>query len=287
MHPTVTWKRITFNSTQHLKLTGMLADAASGTTIVHIHGTHGNYFSAGYISILAAACVKSGINLFTINTSGHDGISEAYRGEDYTYVGGALSDFAEVVADIEGAINFARTFSEKIVLAGHSLGCDRIVFHAQQTGTQYPLVLISPCDSRKLHEQFLSNESVEDHIDRLKKMAPRDKFELLPSHEFGIHSKSERYLIPIARDALLSIIDGPPFKLFRLDQPAEFRLSNPSLICIGGRDKLQTAAPSEMFAYMSDHFSLCSQFLADVGDHEFSGAEHDLAGNIVSWAVMA
>jgi hypothetical protein len=261
----------------------MLADAESRTTLIHVHGTHGNYFSAGYIQGLAQLCVQSGINLLAINTSGHDGISEAYRGEEYTYVGGALSSFTDVVADIEGAVAFSQQFSDTIVLTGHSLGCDRIVHYAQTTGTKYPLILVSPCDSRKLHELFNGGETVEAHIERLRKLVPRDKFELLPANEFGIHNKSERYLIPIARDALLSIMDGPPFKLFHLRCPAEFHLPNACLVCIGGQDKLQTAKPDEMFSYMSKRFEVCSHFLAEVGDHEFAGAEHKLAERIVSW----
>ncbi len=283
MHPTVDWRRITFQSTAGLKLTGMLAEAGSASTVLHVHGTHGNYFSAGYINVLAHHCTNAKINLLTINTSGHDGISEAYRGDEYTYVGGALSPFQEVVSDIEGALKFVRTFSDQIVLAGHSLGCDRIVFHALETGSKLPLVLISPCDSYRLHEIFLAGQTVEDHIEHLKRAKPHDKFELLSAHEFGIHNKAERYLIPISRDALLSIIDGPPFKLFRLSRPAEFRLENPSLICIGRHDKLQTEEPHTMFAYMSKRFVNCTHFLAEVGDHEFASEEHALAEAIVSW----
>jgi hypothetical protein len=261
----------------------MLADAGSSTTVLHVHGTHGNYFSAGYINVLAHHCTSAEINLLTVNTSGHDGISEAYRGEEYTYAGGALSLFQEVVSDIEGALNFVRTFSDHVMLAGHSLGCDRIVFHALETKSQLPLILISPCDSYRLHEIFLAGPSVEDHIERLKRIQPRDKFELLPAQEFGIHNKTERYLIPISRDALLSIIDGPPFKLFRLSLPAEFYLPNPSLICIGRRDKLQTEEPQTMFDYMSKRFANCTNFLAEIGDHEFANDEHALAERIVSW----
>lgn len=261
----------------------MLADCKSPQTLIHVHGTHGNYFSAGYINVLARACLDAHINLLSINTSGHDGISEAYRGEQYTYIGGALSSFSEIVSDLDGAIQFARSFSDEIVLTGHSLGCDRIVFHAITTGQVFPLVLVSPCDSYRLHELFLGGETVEEHIKRLKESEPRDKFELLPAKEFGIDNRSERYLIPINRDALLSIIDGPPFHLFRLGKPHDFRLPNDCLVCIGARDKLQTAEPDAMFTYFAPRFSSCDRFLSQNGDHEFAGAEHDLAAAIVSW----
>jgi hypothetical protein len=272
-----------YSSSSGLRLTAMFADCESRQTLIHVHGTHGNYFSAGYINVLARACLDARINLLSINTSGHDGISEAYRGQEYTYVGGALSSFSEIVSDLDGAIQFAESFSDKIVLAGHSLGCDRIVFHARETGKEYPLILLSPCDSYRLHEIFLGKESVEDHVERVKKIKPRDKFELLPAHEFGIDNKTERYFIPISRDALLSIIDGPPFRLFRLGKPDDFCLPNRCLVCIGAQDKLQTASPEDMFAYMTPRFSVCDSFLSPNGDHEFAGAEHDLAGAIVSW----
>lgn len=279
----VLWKCISFRSSKSLKLSGMLADAGAKMTVIHVHGACGNYFSAGYIDALATACLRARINFLTINTSGHDCIAEGYRGDSYEYVGGSISNFSECVDDITGAIDVARGFSDDIVLAGHSLGCDRIVHYARETRKGHPLVLISPCDSYRLHEIFLGGMSVEDHIRRLRQMAPRDKFELLPMKQYGIHNKSERYFIPVTRDTLLSIIDGPPFSQFRLDKPGSFKLQNSCLVCIGERDNLQTASAQEMFAYMSGHFGNCSNYLSPDGDHEFAGVEAQMSAAVVRW----
>jgi hypothetical protein len=147
----------------------------------------------------------------------------------------------------------------------------------------FPLVLVSPCDSYRLHQIFLGNETVQDQIDRLRRMAPRDKFELLPLGEYGVSNKAERYFIPVTRDALLSIMEGPPFSQFRQDKPGSFWVENSCLVCIGGCDDLQTASAAEMFTYMSGHFDACTHFLAPDGDHEFAGGEVQLASAIVGW----
>ena len=171
-------------------------------------------------------------------------------------------------------------------MVGHSLGCDRIVYYARKAQEPYPLVLVSPCDSYRLHEIFLDDERVEDHIERIRRLTPRDKFELLPMREYGIHNKGERYFIPVTRDTLLSIMEGPPFSQFRQDRPGSFSLQNSCLVCIGGSDGLQTATAPDMFSYMSGHFGTCKLFFAPGGDHEFTGVEAQLSEAIVDWASM-
>lgn len=261
----------------------MLADSGSPLTVLHVHGACGNLFSAGYVDILARACVASNINFFTINTSGHDCIAEGFRGDEYGYVGGSVSLFGDCVGDIAGAIAVARGFSEKFILVGHSLGCDRVTYYARETGDQWPLVLISPCDSYRLHQIFLGDEKVEEQIARLKQDPVPDAFALLSEREYGINNRGERYRIPIIRDTFLSIADGPPFTQFRMDIPPPFRLTNRCLVCIGGQDSLQTATPRDMFARMSELFGECDRFLSNAGDHEFAGVEVELADRLVSW----
>ena len=258
----------------------MLADAGAKMTVIHVHG-HAEIISRLDISMPWRQLVYVRINFLTINTSGHDCIAEGYRG-DSRICWRLDSNFSECVDDITGAIDVARGFSDDIVLAGH--GWDVTVSSTMlETHKGYPLVLISPCDSYRLHEIFLGGMGVEDHIRRLRQLVPRDKFELLPMKQYGIHNKSERYFIPVTRDTLLSIIDGPPFSQFRLDKPGSFRLQNSCLVCIGGRDNLQTASAEEMFAYMSGHFGNCSNYLSPDGDHEFAGVEAQLSAAVVRW----
>jgi hypothetical protein len=262
----------------------MLADANSSVTAIHVHGACGNMFSAGYMETLARNCLTSNVNFLTINTSGHDCISEGvFRGENYGYFGGAISPFEYCVQDIAGAVALAGSFSEKLVLIGHSLGCDRITYYARETGDLCPLVLISPCDSYRLHQNFLGEEKVHDQIARLKRVAVEDPFALLSKEEYGINNRGERYRIPVTRDTFLSIANGPPFVQFRLDIPPPFHLANRCLACIGGKDSLQTATPRQMFARISELFGECDHFLSATGDHEFAGGETELAEKLVSW----
>ena len=261
----------------------MLTDSGSPTTAIHVHGACGNLFSAGYVDVLAENCVAANINFLTINTSGHDCISEGFLGDEYGYVGGSISLFGDCVGDIAGAITVARGFSENVVLIGHSLGCDRVTFYARETGDLCPLILISPCDSFRLQQDFLGDEQVHEQIARLRRVAAQDAFELLSEKEYGINNRGERYRIPVTRDTFLSIADGPPFTQFRLDIPPPFRLANRCLACIGGQDNLQTAAPRDMFARMSELFGECDHYLAETGDHEFAGVEIRLAETLISW----
>src|SRR5260370_4632674 len=96
-------------------------------TILHVHGSCGNYWSALFLPVLARHLIEIGINLFSINTSAHDCIVEGSRDGKFAYIGGSIVNFSECVLDIQAALDFLAPMNTRVVLQGHSLGCDRIV----------------------------------------------------------------------------------------------------------------------------------------------------------------
>ena len=61
-----------------------------------------------------------------------------------------VSSFEECIQDIEGMVRFAKPFSNRIVLQGHSLGCDRVLHYLISSNRPFDFVLLSPCDSYKV-----------------------------------------------------------------------------------------------------------------------------------------
>jgi hypothetical protein len=281
---------VTFNNSRGLHLDGILYQGdRNKTTIIHIHGSLGNFYQNQFLRFMAKKYLEIGINFLSFNLSCHDGIGEGFRYEDgFEYVGGSVAPFSSCLYDIEGAISFISPFSDRVILQGHSLGCDRVLHFLTTNRASYDFILLSPCDSYNLQSIWLANESVADQINRLRNQKPfAGAFDWLPSQEYGVRQKGEDYVIPITRPALLSIIDGPPFRLINIAKPSPFYLSQNCYIYIGGNDALQTSHPDVMFSYFEKRVSGVTRSFVPHGDHDLSGCEQEVIQGIVSWCAYS
>lgn len=275
---------VEFSSTNGLLLQGLLFGQFNDVpTVIHVHGSCGNFLSFSPIILEASILNANGINLLSINTSACDGIREGFRGTEFGYVGGAISDFDECVSDIAGAIEYAQRFSSKVILQGHSLGCDRVVHYQIATCDYYDTVLIAPCDSYALHQIFLGDETLEEQIARLKRSYSMERHCLLAPNEYGIRSKGEEYWIPITLRTFLSVAEGPPFRLFRLDKTIDYFIRSRAFVAIGKLDPLQTVEPAEMFRHLSNRFVAVERVLLTNSNHEMEPEARHLFEQLMTW----
>ena len=277
---------VTFENPHGFHLDGILyQDNENRTTIIHVHGSLGNFYQNKFLRIMAKMYRDAGINLLAFNLASHDGVCEGYKHEkDFEYVGGSIADFSRCVYDIEGAISFASTFSDKIILQGHSLGCDRILYYLITSKAKYDFILLAPCDSYQLHANWIAPETVEHQIKRVKEHYSNEElFDWLPIKEYGIRQGNELYHIPITRKAWLSIAEGPPFELIRLSSPYKFYLENNALIYIAGRDDLQTWPSESMFKYFEERVRHVTRVYVPNGDHCLCGCENEVIESIIHW----
>jgi hypothetical protein len=280
---------VTFKNAEQFHHDGILYQRESNrTTIVHVHGSFGNFYQNEFLRIMAGVLLANGINFLCFNVAAHDGLVEAYRHEwDFEYAGGAISNFDKCVVDIQAAVDFVKPFSPRIILQGHSIGCDRVLQYLIETKAPYDLVLLSPCDSYQLQLNWIRPETVEDQIVRLKRGLPNaDYLDWLPEREYGIRQGDWRYPIPITRNALLAIMEGPPFRLMRISDPAIFRIDAKALVYIGGDDALQTSEPTVIIKYLRERIRqvTTTSFFPD-GDHSLWGCEREVAEDIAKWAI--
>jgi len=253
-------------------------------TVVHVHGSFGNFYQNGFIRRMAQEYLAAGINLLSLNMTSHDGLAEGYRNSDFEYIGGAVADFEECLSDIEGAVQYARQFGDLIILQGHSLGCDRVLHFLINRKASYDFILLSPCDSYKLQAEWIAPETVEAQISRLKAKPSEPGLDWLPSEEYGVRGGGDwTYPIPITRKAFLSIAEGPPYRLINIQHPTKFRLDQRALIYIGGQDALQVWPHSVMFPYLQERIPLAEEAFEVNGDHMLSGCESLVIRKITDW----
>jgi pimeloyl-ACP methyl ester carboxylesterase len=278
---------VTFKDATEFHHDGILYERRENrTTIVHVHGSFGNFYQNEFLRVMAETYLRGGINFLSFNLRGHDALTEGYRHEwDFEYAGGAITSFDSCVQDLQGAVDFVSPISDRVILQGHSMGCDRVLHYMLSTGNHHESILLSPCDSYELQADWIAPETAEQQVDRLR-AANRDApdYDWLPLNEYGIRRGDWSYSIPITRPSFLSVVEGPAFKLVRLSKPAEFFIDQRMLIYIGGDDTLQTAPRDAMLTYFTERVAdVRLTSLYPEGDHSLWGCEEEVSNEIVAW----
>jgi len=119
------------------------------TVVIMVHGLTASAFSMGR---LRDALIDGKTAVLTFNNRGFEQLSEVKRGSGRETVwvpaGAGREVFTDCVDDIQGAINAARKAGvSAIYLAGHSTGCQKIVYWAsrgKRTGVVKGIVLLAP-----------------------------------------------------------------------------------------------------------------------------------------------
>ena len=255
--------------------------------IVHVHGSLGNFYQQPFIRVFANRLARHGVAVLSFNLTGHDGVSEGYTpDQEMRYVGGSLSRFETCLDDLDALLRFAGSLCSQVVLQGHSLGCDRVLFYAQRRSVHVPLVLLSPCDSHRLQEIWLDGEQISEQAARLASSSDADEeVNLVPASEYGLNGPDGwTYSIPISRPALLSIITGPPFQILRVDRSAQPVSSAPAFVYMGANDTIRGAPLDEMTAHVLRLVPSARMFTVEHGDHSLDGCEEVVADAIAAWA---
>lgn len=284
---------VKFEADDGLTLNGLVAESGSDATVVHVHGKCGNFYENAFIQDMIARYTEAGLNFLAFNNRGHGCVVEAYRHGRVVYVGGSIEEFTECVLDIGAAVRFAATFSQTVVLQGHSHGCEKVLHYVQTTGALNALILLSPADSHRLQQQFLERagtrpESVERQVARLRASFALREWEWLPRGEYGIAADGVGYDIPATTVSFVSLVEGPAFRVLRLDVPwTGPRLDNTAWAYVGGSDPLQVEGPLRMSAGLHERLANVKVVVMPNGDHHLRPVVDDVLRALVQWIPRA
>jgi alpha-beta hydrolase superfamily lysophospholipase len=169
--------------------------------ILHIHGLAGNFYENRFIDYIAEILTKEGYAFLTVNTRGHDYISDFIKKVDstltYVQIGAAHEIFEECIYDIKSWIDFLGQRGYPLtILEGHSTGAIKVAFYLSQTQDKRVkgLILMSPSDDIGLQKELLK-EKFEEALIVAKEMIKEGKSEeLMPKEFFGYPIDAKTYL---------------------------------------------------------------------------------------------
>jgi alpha-beta hydrolase superfamily lysophospholipase len=162
---------VRFSTEDGLKLQGVLLEPESkaDTALIHVHGWVGNFYENKLIDFVARAVVNNGMAFLTFNNRGAGMITDFSTNEKKKYkrVGGSLEVFEDCVFDIHAAIDFlSERGYNKIILEGHSLGCQKSVYYMHKNGDDRVrgMVLLAPVDDADYVKRELGAEKYEKSL---------------------------------------------------------------------------------------------------------------------------
>lgn len=268
---------------EHVGLLWRPAEHCS-TVVIHCHGNFGNFYQNSFIEAFAEGYVRAGISFLSFNFRAHDGISEGYFGDSMEYVGGAIDPINSCIDDLFAATAFCKACGfQRIVLQGHSLGCERVVAFNLKSELEFPFVLLAPVNSKLTQEVWCEKRlsvTLEEQISALKKISGNP----LMSGQYGSPSSDENwdYDIPIFKSSLISLLKSQEFRLF---DPLESILTkiNDCLVVLCVEDHFNFGRYSEHRNFI---LRLCGRNVSLVefdAEHDFDGKESEIVTICVNW----
>lgn len=275
---------VQFMADDGLRLSGLMTDVGSDTTVVHVHGKGGNFYENKFLDVMRSVYAAGGLNFLTFNNRGHSTLVEAYRNGELTYVGAAVEDFEDCLLDIGAAVRYAKTMGSRVLLQGHCFGGDKIMHYSRSVDDETDLILLSPCDAYRVHAAYIYPERVEDQLTRLRASYRLEGMEWLPETEHGVNVAGASYPLPVIASAFVKLLAGPAFELLRADLPWRGpRIANRTFVYLGGRDPLQLDGIAAIRRVLDSRFSSASVVIFRGGGHQLKPIQHEVAAAIVDW----
>jgi len=273
------------------ELDGILYEAdESIATVLHVHGSLGNFYHQRFITVFARRLTGEGINLLSCNMRAHDGIAEGYDGEgEMKYVGGSLARFETCVEDIKGAVAWSRSLGRKVYLQGHSLGCDRVLHYLKETGEGLSPILLSTCDSYQLQREWLGvdkfSQQQAELRERMEGRATEEghPWSLVPREAYGLKGGDGwTYAIPVTEEVLGSILLGPVGQLLAIEKGGTVVSSADALAYLGQEDPIRGASMEAMKAHLEVLLPKVT-LIEESGGHNLEGCEEEIAKRVAEW----
>lgn len=270
-----------------LELHGLLyePDKKTANALIHVHGWVGNFYENKFLDYIARDVTSKGFAFLTFNNRGAGIINDFIRRKkskvDYVRIGGSLEEFKDCIFDIEAAVDFlSRKGYEKIILEGHSLGCQKATFYKYNTRDKRVsgLILIAPVD-----DVYFSNNTLgtryKESLDIAKKMIKNGKGDNPVPKWMAFYPLLNAKMFLSIKDA-----ESDSGKLFYYaGKLTEIRNINcPVLAMFGSKDDYQFN-PAEKLKLLKEKVKDCDIKLIQGAGHGFVNFEEQLSKSVADW----
>ena len=287
--PTMNYPIVHVKTADDLTLYGLFLEAPNSNTIfINTHGAASNFYEETFIEVFAKRFVSSGISLLSTNNRGA-GVYDAYQKS-----GAAVEYFEDCALDLDAWITFAieRGYTN-IVLSGHSLGTEKIVYymgHGALADKISRIVLLAPADSygsHRLHEGHINprKDEVENLLYTAQKLIAAERTdEFLPRNSYGSHEG----ILPKSAASFVNflgenskLLEALPFVSKKLEHYS--KILCPILVVIGDESEFTGLTTDDALQLMRTENPRTITHKLENSNHDFEGKEDQLSEIILEF----
>lgn len=228
------------------------AETKAKTIMIAITGIHGNFYSNPFYYNIGETLSKVGVDFLYAQTRNAFGKMQEVHAltNEPEIIGSFNEDFAKTIEDLTAYLDFAEQQGyENIVLAGHSLGANKVIYYLSET--QDPRVskflLLSPANVT--HLTNLVGEPERAYIRQMVEKGQGQK--LLPFELFG--------WLPAMADTAYQWLYSPLLNNVHVETDGDFsqveNISHSGALLIGTLDRFTYGDPSGFLRNINAHFT--------------------------------
>jgi len=143
---------------------GFLIPGKKKKLIIGIHGMSGNFYR-NILVRMSSSFTNQGWGILLVNTRGHDSMARCIirkgKKTEKKCLGTIYEKFEDSFYDIQAAVNIAYQLGYKrIILLGHSTGCQKIAYYIYRTKDKRvnSLILLAPGDDYNINKKSLGKK---------------------------------------------------------------------------------------------------------------------------------
>ncbi|MBI4163757.1 MAG: DUF1749 domain-containing protein [Candidatus Aenigmarchaeota archaeon] len=233
----------TVTTKDNLILHGLLIEEKKSSKIViNIHGSASNFYEESFIENMATQLPKRGFSFLSTNNRGNSVLTHTWQ-----KCGSALEIFEDCILDINAWIEFALSKNySKIILQGHSLGTEKIVYYMNKGKYRNKvngIILLGFSDSYGNALKFMERlKCKNDLFNEAKNLVRKNMGEQFLTSKWYSHAgilpkSAESFLNQFSKNSELS--KAFPLRLKKLDLYS--KITVPILAVISDNDKFTGA----------------------------------------------
>jgi pimeloyl-ACP methyl ester carboxylesterase len=241
---------------------------------LHTHGTASNFYEEYFVEVLAKDLNKNGISLLSVNNRG----AGAY--DPWQKIGAAVEKFEDCLTDLDAWVEFALAKGfEKIILSGHSLGTEKVVYYLDRgkyKNNINSIVLLAPANSPGSEPELIGEERLSVLLEQSRVLVDQgkgDTFLYRDAYAGTMPKSAESFLNFVAPES--EIQKALPFHTGILEMYG--RINVPILAVIGDQEEYTVIPIKDALDLMVKENPKTKAHQIENCDHDFQEKEEELS----------
>lgn len=278
---------VRINTKDGLELQGLLyePERKAGNAIVHVHAWVGNFYENRFLDYISKEVTSGGTAFLSVNNRGSGIVTDIIKSDTskgrYIRIGGSLEKFEDCIYDISAATDFVSDRGyDKIILEGHSLGCQKVAFYKYETNDRRVVgeILLAPVDDVAYVKRLLG-KNYEASMELAEEMVENGMGDKPVPEELAYYP-----LMPAKRWLEVSSPKTRHGQVFDYSgELKEIRNANCPVLAIFGSKDGYESGPEEKLETLKNRVKNCHIKLFEGANHWFAGQENELARLIADW----